>query len=141
MEIQKAITKEDFIKCWDVVKELRPHLDVDSYLTFMLYMLDEHYKAIFIEIDGKAVSYCGYRVITMLDRGRSMYIDDLATLPEARGKGYATALLKHVIRQAKSEDLKSIQLDSGYHHFIAHKLYLNEGFKISAHHFTLELLY
>src|SRR5215212_6512007 len=100
MEIKEACTKEDFLKCWEVVHELRPHLTEDRYLTLMLYMLDEGYKLIYIEEDGKAVAFCGYRPVTMLHRGRSIHIDDLCTLPQARGKGYAGVLLKHVIREA-----------------------------------------
>ncbi|GAC1420936.1 MAG: GNAT family N-acetyltransferase [Flavisolibacter sp.] len=138
-EIQKATTKEDFIKCWEVVRELRPHLDLERYLTYMLYMLDEHYKIIFIESQGTAVSFCGYRTITRLQRGRSLYIDDLATLPQARGQGHATRLLDSVIQLAKREELHSIHLDCSYNRHTAHKLYINRGFKISGHYFTMDL--
>jgi ribosomal protein S18 acetylase RimI-like enzyme len=136
MEINLATTKEDFLKCWDVVHELRPHLDQDRYLTLMLYMIDEGYKMIYIEVDGRAVSFCGYRPTTMLHRGRSIYIDDLCTLAEARGAGHATALLKYIFEEAKSEELESVHLDSGHQRFSAHKLYLNQGFRITSHHFA-----
>ena len=136
MEIKLATTKEDYLKCWDVVQELRPHLNQDRYLTLMLYMIDEGYKLIYMEVEGRAVSFCGYRHITMLHRGRSIYIDDLGTLPEARGVGHATALLKYVLEEARLEELESVHLDSGHHRFDAHKLYLNQGFRITAHHFS-----
>jgi ribosomal protein S18 acetylase RimI-like enzyme len=139
MEIKQAREKEDFLKCWEVVHELRPHLDQDSYLMLMLYMLDEGYRLIYIEEDGKAVSFCGYRLTTMLHRGRSIYIDDLCTLPEARGKGHAKALLNYVKEEAQKEELQSIHLDSGHHRHDAHRLYLNFGFSITAHHFAMEL--
>lgn len=139
MEIKTAIEKEDFLKCWEVVHELRPHLDPDRYLTLMLYMLDEGYKMIYIEDEGKAVSFCGYRITTMLHRGRSIYIDDLCTLPEARGKGHGKALLDHVLKEAEKEELQSIHLDSGHHRHTAHRLYLNSGFKITSHHFAMEV--
>jgi ribosomal protein S18 acetylase RimI-like enzyme len=139
MEIKLATEKKDFLKCWEVVKLLRPALDQDRYLTLMLYMLDEGYKMIYIEENGQVVSFCGYRLITMLYRGRSLYIDDLCTLMEYRGKGYARALLDHVFNEAKEEELQSIHLDSGHQRYEAHKLYLNSGFKIRAHHFQLTL--
>lgn len=139
MEIKTATEKEDFLKCWEVVHELRPHLDEDKYLTLMLYMLDEGYKMIYIEENGKAVSFCGYRITTMLHRGRSVYIDDLCTLPEVRGKGHGKALLDCVLKHAKKEELKSIHLDSGHHRHDAHRLYLNFGFKITSHHFAIDL--
>jgi ribosomal protein S18 acetylase RimI-like enzyme len=139
MKIKQAKEKEDFLKCWEVVHELRPELDPDRYLTLMLYMIDEGYKLIYIEEDGKAVSFCGYRITTMLYRGRSIYIDDLCTLPEARGKGHAKALLDYVLKEAKEEELESIHLDSGHQRHAAHRLYLDFGFTISAHHFEMKL--
>jgi GNAT superfamily N-acetyltransferase len=75
----------------------------------------------------------------MLHRGRSIYIDDLCTLPEARGKGHAKALLQHVLKEAREEELQSIHLDSGHQRHDAHRLYLNFGFDITAHHFAMEL--
>lgn len=139
MEIKQAIEKEDFLKCWEVVHHLRPHLDQDRYLVLMLYMIDEGYKLIYIEEDGRAVSFCGYRVATMLHRGRSIYVDDLCTLPEARGNGYAKALLNCVINNARKEELQTIHLDSGHQWHNAHRLYLNVGFKITSHHFAMDL--
>lgn len=139
MEIKQATEKEDFLKCWEVVHELRPNLDQEKYLTLILYMLDEGYRLIYIEENGKAVSFCGYRITTMLHRGRSVYIDDLCTLPEARGKGHGKALLNFVQNQAEKEELQSIHLDSGHHRHDAHRLYLNFGFKITSHHFAMEL--
>jgi len=84
-------------------------------------------------------SFCGFRYVTMLHRGRSIYIDDLATLPQERGKGYGAALLKFVINKAKAEMLQSIHLDSGHQRYDAHRLYLNHGFKMTSHHFALDL--
>ena len=139
MEIKQAKEKEDFLKCWEVVHELRPHLEEDRYLTLMLYMIDEGYKLVFIEENGKGVSFCGYRVTTMLHRGRSIYVDDLCTLPEARGRGHANALLAHVLAEAEREELHSIHLDSGHFRHDAHRLYLDFGFKITSHHFAMEL--
>jgi GNAT superfamily N-acetyltransferase len=139
MEIKEAREKEDFLKCWEAVRELRPHLEQETYLTLMLYMLDEGYKMIYIEEDGVGVAFCGYRHTTMLHRGRSMYIDDLSTLPRVRRKGYARSLMEFAIAEARKEELQSVHLDSGHQRHDAHRLYLNLGFRITSHHFALEL--
>ena len=139
MEIKQAKEKQDFLKCWDVVHELRPHLDQEQYITLMLHMLDEGYKMIFVEEDNTAVAFCGYRKMTMLFSGPGIYIDDLCTLESHRGKGYARALLDQVYLEAKHQNLKTVQLDSGHHRFGAHRLYLNYGFRIVAHHFILDV--
>jgi ribosomal protein S18 acetylase RimI-like enzyme len=139
MKIRQAKEKEDFLKCWEVVHELRPHLEQEQYLVLILYMIDEGYQMIYIEENDKAVSFCGYRITTMLHRGRSIYIDDLCTLPEARGKGHAKSLLKYVLREAKKEELQGIHLDSGPHRHDAHRLYLNFGFDITSLHFAMKV--
>ena len=141
MEIKQALSKEEFINCWGVVQHLRPRLNLDSYLNLVLYMLDESYKMMFIEEDGRTTSICGYRYTTMLHRGRSIYIDDLFTLEDARGKGYASALLDHVLAEALENNLQSIHLDSGHQRYDAHRLYLSKGYRITDHHFELELFY
>ncbi|HVG41351.1 MAG TPA: GNAT family N-acetyltransferase [Chitinophagaceae bacterium] len=139
MEIKQALSKEEFINCWEVVHEFRPQLDLDHYLNLVLQMLDESYKMLYVEVDNKTVAICSYRYITLLQRGKSIYIDDLYTLEAHRDKGYATALLQQVTQEAKQNALQSIHLDSEHQLFNAHRLYLNNDFKITAHHFSLEL--
>ncbi|HEX5169461.1 MAG TPA: GNAT family N-acetyltransferase, partial [Cyclobacteriaceae bacterium] len=65
--------------------------------------------------------------------------DDLSTLPDHRKKGYGKMLLEYIIQLARAENLDAIHLDSGHTRFDAHRLYLNLGFKIVAHHFALVL--
>jgi GNAT superfamily N-acetyltransferase len=139
MQIKTAQTNEDYLKCFDVMQALRPHLTVESFLELISKMKDENYTLLFIEENNKAISACGYRYLTTLFDGRYIYIDDLSTLPEARGKGYAGALFDFVVEKAKSENLKAVHLDSGHQRYDAHRLYLNKGMKIVYHHFRLEL--
>ena len=137
MEIRKALSKEDFIKCWEAVQQLRPRLTLDEYLVMSLYMKDEGYKLIYTEEQEKVMAFCGYRFQTMMHYGRSIYIDDVFTLPHA--KNHTTALLNYVLEQAKSADVQSIHLDSNHRRSEAHRMYMNNGFKIAAHHFVLQL--
>ncbi len=137
MEIKRASSKEDFIKCWETMQQIRPFLSLDQYLVMNLYMQDEGYKLIYIEQHEKVIAFCGYRFQTMIHYGRSIYIDDVFTLPKARD--HATSLINYVVREAKSADIQSIHLDSGHQRSEAHRLYMNHGFKIESHHFVLHL--
>ncbi|AFK01917.1 GCN5-related N-acetyltransferase [Emticicia oligotrophica DSM 17448] len=139
MEIQTAQTKEDFLKCFEVMQALRPHLTPELLLELLPQMQKENYTLIFIKENGKAISACGFRYLTSLFDGRYIYIDDLSTLPEARGKGHAGALFDYVVEKAKAENLSAVHLDSGHHRYDAHRLYLNKKMKIVYHHFRLEL--
>ena len=141
MTIQPAVTDTDILKCWKALKELRPHLVEDSFLTTLKEMLAEGYQLAFIEgEEGIALSVIGFRYLQFTYNGKHFYIDDLSTLPEARGKGHAGALLDHVCHLAKQKGYNEVTLDSGHQRHAAHRLYLNKGFIISSHHFSKKLI-
>lgn len=139
IEIKTAQTTEDFLKCLEAMQALRPHLTAESFLDLTSRMKDETYSLIYIDEGEKALAVCGYRYQTNLFEGRHIYIDDLSTLPEARGKGYAGALFDYVVELAKAAGLPAVHLDSGYQRHDAHRLYLNKKMVIAFHHFRLEL--
>lgn len=138
MEIKFVESEQDLRKCFEVIQALRPQLTLERLLSLIPEMKKESYRLAFIEENGKAVSACGFRYMTTLFEGRYIYIDDLSTLSEARGKGYAGALFDFVVEIAKTEGLPAVHLDSGHQRFDAHRLYLNKGMKIVYHHFRLE---
>ena len=139
MEIKNAKTDEDILKCFKVLKELRPHLKEDSYLPLVKKMMTEGYILAYIEENNLAVAAVGFRYLLLLYNGTQYYIDDLSTLPESRGKGYGGKLLDYVTELARKEGFDAVTLDSGHQRFDAHRLYLNKGFKIVAHHFSKSL--
>ena len=136
MEIQIAKTDEEILKCWNVIRELRPHLDPDTFVPTVKEMIREGYTLAFIEEDGLAVAAIGFRYLQFLYNGKHFYIDDLSTLPTHRGKGLGSRLLDFVKDKAAAAGYRVITLDSGYQRNDAHKLYLNKGFILSSHHFA-----
>ncbi len=84
-----------------------------------------------------AVFELGYNLF----RGNYIYIDDLSTLPEYRGKGYAGHLVDWIIDYAQREGYEEVHLDSGVSdaRTDAHRLYLNKRFKVTSLHFALKL--
>ena len=139
MEIKIATTEEGIFKCWDVMCALRPHLIKEEFIPTVKEMMSEGYQLAFIEEVGKAIAAVGFRYLQYLFNGKHFYIDDLSTLPESRGKGYAGMLLDYVIELARQKDYKCVTLDSGYARHDAHRLYLNKGFVLVSHHFSKSL--
>lgn len=139
MEVKIAATDEDILKCWDVIRELRPHLEKESFLPLVKDMISEGYTLAFIEEDNIVVAAIGFRYLQFLFVGKHFYIDDLSTLPSQRGKGLGSKLLDFVADKAAALGYKVITLDSGHHRSDAHRLYLNKGFTISSHHFTKKI--
>ncbi|MBL0888614.1 GNAT family N-acetyltransferase [Myceligenerans indicum] len=85
-----------------------------------------------------AVAVLGFRFVSNLAWGRFCYVDDLSTLPEARGKGYATALLERVHEIARGEGVSMVHLDSGVQpeRAAAHGLYFSQQYRIASYHFS-----
>ena len=139
MKIQAGKSIGDIFKCWEVLFELRPHVDNQDFISMIQEMMTEGYQFAFIEEGGRAVAYVGYRYLQYLYNGKHIYIDDLATLTQYRGKGYAGKLLKYVDDVAISKGYNTVTLDSGHQRTDAHRLYLNNGFNIVAHHFSKKI--
>ena len=138
MDIKIAKSVEDIQKCKEVILCLRPHLDEKRLESTLLEMFGEAYVLAFIEENNKAIAMIGFRYLQFLYNGKHIYIDDLSTLPEARGKGCAAALLTFVADEAKAKGYKIVTLDSGVtaQRVDAHRLYFNQGFYISSLHFS-----
>lgn len=88
-----------------------------------------------------AISVLGFRELWSTAWGHYLYIDDVSTAPTARGKGYADELLQWVIAEARRLDCEGVHLDSGVgdDRAAAHRLYMRNHLRISAHHFSLAL--
>ena len=88
-----------------------------------------------------AAAVAGFRTGNNLAWGRFLYVDDLATRPEFRRRGLGRALMVWLAREAARLGCEQLHLDSGVglDRADAHRLYLNSGLTIVAHHFAREL--
>ena len=102
-------------------------------------MISRGYILIYVKDEnGKVPAFSGYRFTEHLAWGKAIYIDDLGTVPEGLGKGYASALLNYILTlQKRMPD--QVHLDSGCvpQRYDAHRLYLKSGFNITSHHFCI----
>jgi GNAT superfamily N-acetyltransferase len=83
----------------------------------------------------------GFRVIRNLAWHDTLYVDDLSTLPEARGRGHGRALLEWCKEAGRREGCTQFHLDSGVgpEREDAHRLYFNTGLRITSYHFAAPL--
>ena len=131
----------DILKCKEVLLELRPHLKQESFLESVHLTLADNRMLIFMEDEGRAVSAAVFEWGYNLYRGKYIYIDDLTTLPQARGKGHASQLLDWIIKYAEENNFDQVHLDSGVNagRFDAHRLYHNKRFNVTSLHFALKV--
>lgn len=131
-------TDTEIMECFDAFKVLRPHLERDQFLLQVRRQQQQSYQIVALR-DGCIVpSAAGYRFAEFLVWGSVLYVDDLTTLPEYRGRGHGEQLLDWMIDLAKSRGCRGLHLDTGYARHAAQKLYLRKGLHMSCHHLTLE---
>lgn len=92
----------------------------------------------FEEGEEQAIAVAGFRCGQNLAWGRHLYVDDLVTMAQARGRGHGRALLDWLAAEARRLGCGQMHLDSGVglERADAHRLYLGSGMVISAHHFA-----
>lgn len=134
-----ADTDEEIQSCFAVFSHLRPHLAERDFLPQVRRQQQQSYRILALRQEGKVKSAAGFRFAEFLAWGKVLYIDDLTTLPDERSHGFAGMLLDRLVAHAREHGCRAVHLDSGYARHAAHRLYLHKGFRLSSHHFSLEL--
>ncbi len=93
------------------------------------------------EGEEEASAVAGFRILHLLAWGRVLYVDDLSTVPERRGRGHAGGLMRWLLEEAGRLGCAQLHLDSGVgrERADAHRLYLGHHLRITAHHFAIEV--
>ena len=115
--------------------ELRPHRSIDELRNMMIAQVNDGFQLVFVGDEQLAYAVAGFRTLDFLFSGKTLYVDDLVTHSQHRKKGYAGMLMKWMIQYAKDNGYDHFSLDSGHQRKDAHRLYLNHGLDITAHHF------
>ncbi len=91
------------------------------------------------EEDAAAVA--GFRIATNLAWGTHLYVDDLVTLGDRRGRGHADRLFGWLLEEARGRGCEQLHLDSGggQERWEAHRFYFRHGMGITSFHFAREV--
>ena len=139
MDVLNVQTKAVIAFAKEAILQFRTNLEPETVVEQVFEMIiNGGFELACIPSDdgSKAAAFIGFRTMDMLRTGKMIYIDDLFTLPEYRGRGYAGKLLEYVDQIALAKGIKSVHLDSGFPLHPAHRLYLNSGYFLACHHFT-----
>jgi GNAT superfamily N-acetyltransferase len=137
--IRTAETDPDILRCYPVLRELRPHLHPETFLPTIRQFQDGGYFLVMLEADGEVVAVAGYRFSEHLARGRFLYVDDLVTLAAHRSKGYGEKFLDWLIKLARDSGCQELHLDSGVQRTEAHRFYENQKMIFASKHYSLKL--
>jgi GNAT superfamily N-acetyltransferase len=138
-EIFLAQSDAEVISTFPAFHELRPHLDAEKFLAQVRRQEAQSFQILALRSNQEVVSAAGFRVCEFLAWGKVIYIDDLTTVSQARGRGYAGKLLDWLIEHAKASGCTGIHLDTGYGRHAAHRVYLQKGLQLNCHHMALYL--
>jgi GNAT superfamily N-acetyltransferase len=139
MPIALATTRDEILRCFPVMAELRPHLKEAEFVARVQRQQRAGYHLACLSEKGNVLALAGYRYSESLSWGKFMYVDDLVTAEKARSRGHGQKLIKWLINQAKARDCDQFHLDSGVQRFGAHRFYLASRMDIIAHHFAMKL--
>jgi hypothetical protein len=93
MNIRLATSDTEIEALFPAFKVLRPHLIETEFLARVRRQQSQGYCLIYMQDSGLVAAAAGYRILEFLAWGKVLYVDDLITLPEKRGAGYAGALM------------------------------------------------
>ncbi|MBI1320819.1 MAG: GNAT family N-acetyltransferase [Candidatus Hydrogenedens sp.] len=139
--IVPAETELDLRACHPVMLHLRPQLDdVDEFVSRVQRQREaQQYHLAYIALDGAPQALIGYRITENLSAGPHLYVDDLVTASEYRGRGLGRALMEWVTEEARRLGLSTLHLDSGVQRHPAHRLYISHGMDIVFYHFRMQV--
>ena len=122
--IRELQSQEELLEAFPVMKQLRSHLDEETYLDLVLDAKDNDRYKMFALIDGEEiVAVTGFKPMITLYYGRFVWVCDLVTDNNKRSKGYGKKLLTYVHEWAKENNYESVALSSGLQRADAHRFY------------------
>lgn len=135
-----AKSKTDLERCFSVMHELRPHLNLEEYLS-IYEQAHKHdgYEIVFIEQNGSVVAVMGYRFLFDFVRGKHVYIDDLVTSEKVRSLGLGAKLLKYAEEIARHSNCAGLRLCTGIDNHRGVQFYEKHGWQKRAFAYSKKL--
>jgi GNAT superfamily N-acetyltransferase len=140
----REIAKDETHRAVPALLELRPNAGTQDALTSRIdAQREDGYRIVgaFDEDESDAAAVIGFKVTENLVWGRYLYIEDVVTRANGRGRGHAPALMAWVLDEGRRAGCGQVHLNSGVdsNRRGAHRFYFSSGLRISAHHFSMEL--
>ena len=122
--IKEMRTKKEWVEAFQIMKELRHHLDEENYLALVEEAIEKDMYRIYALYDrNQMVAVIGFKPMITLYYGRFVWVCDLVTSEQHRSQGYGEKLLSFVEKWARDNDYESVALSSGLKREEAHRFY------------------
>jgi GNAT superfamily N-acetyltransferase len=112
LDFRELTTDTDVARAFPLMASLRDRIREEAFLAEIRRQQVEGYR-LYGAFDGdRLISLAGVRRTHTLARGEHLFVDDLVTLADERGRGHGTALLAWLAARAAEQGVKRIHLDS-----------------------------
>jgi GNAT superfamily N-acetyltransferase len=139
MSIQLATSDNQIAQCFEVLNQLRPHLQRSEFLAQVKRQQQSGYQLAFLQQDNQVVAVAGFNIGECLAWSKFMYVHDLVVAETMRSQGFGQQLSAWLIELAKFQGCQQLHLDSGVQRHDAHRFYLQQRMNITSHHFALRI--
>lgn len=142
MTIKELITEYEINSSFKVMKQLRTHLDLQSYINLVKEAQEhEGYKLFALYKDNDIAAVIGFMPMITLYNGKFIWVCDLVTDQSLRSHGFGEQLLNYAHQWAKDNGYTNISLSSGLQREDAHRFYTERmGYDKVSYVFKKELV-
>lgn len=137
MTLRHADTPDALRACYPVMKQLRPHLrSEDEFIERIARQTADGYRLLSAWEGDEAMALAGYRLQENLVHGKFLYVDDLVTAEQARGREYGARLLDALTTVAEEAGCGLFVLDTALSNALAQRFYFRQGLLTGAIRFS-----
>lgn len=127
MNIIECSSDEMLHDVWGVMQQLRAGLDEATFIERVHAAKQSGYRLLMAFEHNQLVGAMGWRVLSDLAWGRTLYIDDLVVDEQSRNQGIGEKLMAHARDIAKGEKCACVRLSSNLQRLDAHRFYERIG--------------
>lgn len=123
--------------CFPLMAQLRPHLaDAEEFVVRWRRQSADGYRLLALRDENDIAALAGYRVQENLVHGRFLYVDDLVTDANLRGKRYGEQLMARLKQIAAELACNKLVLDTPLSNSLGHRFYFRNGLLATALRFN-----
>lgn len=140
LDLRYADDKTDIIRCYPLMRQLRPHLATEQeFVDRWQRQREAGYRLIALWQDQTPVALAGFRLQENLVHGVHLYVDDLVTDEAARSGGLGHLLMDRLKEEGRSLGVDKLILDTPLTNVLGHRFYYREGLLARALRFYVSL--
>jgi len=139
LRIREARSDADYHKAYPVIRQLFPHLDMQTYARRVFVARATGYRMFFGLVNDQVVGVIGLMPTHNLHDGYVTYIEHVVVDKKHRGHGYGSELIAFAEERALEEGCNLIELDTDTGAERAAKLYEESGYQRSGYYYYKNL--